>query len=287
MKKNTTKKSYIICFLAIILIFSVISSTVIFLRTKNTRTNVSEILLDAVSAIAFDMKSEKILYEKEANKQVSPGSITKLVSLFVVFDKIKSGGLSLSEMVKVSENACSAVASKVGLMPGEKMTVENLIKCVLIASGSDAMLALSEHIAGNEEKFVKLMNEKVTELGLKNTHFAGCLGLEDPYTYSSAYDIALISSEITKTYPQIYEYTKLSSTDIIRENNSVLSISSTNDMLNKPGINGLKTGSTYESGYNLAMTYNKSGKSIVFVVLNCKTLYFRRQDCIQLLNTFA
>jgi len=284
-RKKYKRKKHVIFYITVL---SIILITVgIFIQIENRRRDISKINLDAVSAIVVDKKNDEILYGKEIDKRVSPGSITKLVSMFVVFDNIKSNSLALTEEVEVSQNASSTMASRVGLRPGEKMTVDNLIKCILIASGSDAMLALAEHISGSEERFVELMNKKVTQLGLENTQFAGCIGLENTNTYSSAYDIATIVSAITTDYPQIYEYTKLHSVDIVRQDKSILSIKNTNDMLSIDGIDGLKTGSTPQSGYNLAMTYNKKGKSIVFIVLNSKTLYFRKQDCLQLIDVFV
>lgn len=271
--------------LVIILIIAAAAVPVLIVFSSKNLINKS-IKLSARSAVVMNMDQKKVLFEAEKDKRLSPGSMTKLMSVLLVFEKIQSGELLEDDIVVVSENAAQTFASKVGLKVGERMSVKNLLKCVLIPSGSDAMIALAEHLYKTEERFVAAMNEKAKSMGLKNTHFTNCVGLEDAEHYSSAYDVALIACELAAKFPQIYDYTSLSSAKIPREDKSDFFIVNTNDMLKERSINGMKTGSTPNSGFSITITGTKGKNHIVAVVMNCVSPVLRRHDCLILTKRF-
>ena len=244
------------------------------------------IVLNAKSAVVMSLDKNKVMFNKNMDKRLIPGSLTKLMSMLIVFEKINAGHISFDQKIYISQKATATVGSKAGLYTGEHISVDDLIKCVFLPSGSDAVIAFAEHLYGTQEAFVGEMNEKVKQLNLKNTHFANCIGLEDPEHYSSAHDIAIIADELTSRYPKAYEYTSLRRVTIKHEEGSEFMLMNSNDMLDTEGINGLKTGSTPNGGYSLAMTSNKSGKHLIFVVIGNDSQYFRKKDCKNLLSAF-
>lgn len=274
------KHKIIFIFLLTVVLFCII----LFLGKFFIKKNID---LYAKSAIVMNLDNKKVLFDKEKDLKLSPGSMTKMISIYIVLEKIESGEIKKTDMVTISRYATSTFGSKVGLRTGEKISVDNLIKCVLLPSGSDAVIALAEYVCGTEETFVGIMNEKAKEMGLVNTHFSNCVGLESSDHYSTAYDMALLAYELTTKYPYIYDYTDLEKEIIYHEDGTEMKIYNTNDMLDEDGINGLKTGSTPQSGYSLTMTYNKGKEHIVYVVMNSPSEYFRKRDCLNLLKEFS
>jgi len=277
-KKRSNSKVIFGIALVILILVSIIIISRITLK-KN-------IQLYSKSAIVMSTDNRKVLFHKNMHRQLIPGSMTKLMSMLIVFEKIHQGVLFYSDPIYISPKAAGTFASRAGLYAGEYISVDDLIKCVFLPSGSDAIIALAEHLYGTEEKFVDEMNHKVKQMGLKNTHFTNCVGLEDTNHYSSAFDIDSIAVELTSKYPEVYGYTSMSHTIIRHEDGTDLVLKNTNDMLEFDGIDGLKTGSTPNGGYSLTMTYNKNKKHLVFVVMESDTLYFRKYDCKKLLSTF-
>lgn len=172
---------------------------------------------NAVSGILIEAESGKILFKKNENKRVAIASMTKMVAQIIILEKIVEGKLKWNDVVTVSKNAADMGGSQIYISQGEKITVEDLMKGISMASGNDATVAMAEYISGSEEKFVKLMNQKVQELGLKNTKFKNCTGFDENNHYSTAYDMAIIARELVINHPKILDFSSLYE-DYLREN---------------------------------------------------------------------
>lgn len=237
----------------------------------------------AVSSILMCMDTGDVIREDNAYEHVSPASVTKIMSLLLIMEAIDSGKISLSDMVTTSENAQSKGGSQIWLETGEHMSVEDLLKAVIIASANDACTALGEYVAGSDSAFVKMMNDKVEELGLKDTNFENCTGLDDTTVnhYSCAYDLAVIATEVMK-YDLIKKYSTVW-LDSLR--NGETELNNTNKLVNTyDGITGLKTGTTSNAGFCLCATATRDGMSLVSVVLGAETSQERFDLASQLLD---
>lgn len=237
----------------------------------------------AVSSILMCMDTGDVIREDNAYEHVSPASVTKIMSLLLIMEAIDSGKISLSDMVTTSENAQSKGGSQIWLETGEQMSVEDLLKAVVIASANDACTALGEYVAGSDSAFVKMMNDKVEELGLKDTNFENCTGLDDTTVnhYSCAYDLAVIATEVMK-YDLIKKYSTVW-LDSLR--NGETELNNTNKLVNTyDGITGLKTGTTSNAGFCLCATATRDGMSLVSVVLGAETSQERFDLASQLLD---
>ena len=236
-----------------------------------------------MSSILMCMDTGDVIREDNAYEHVSPASVTKIMSLLLIMEAIDSGKISLSDMVTASENAQSKGGSQIWLETGEQMSVEDLLKAVIIASANDACTALGEYIAGSDSAFVKMMNDKVEELGLKDTNFENCTGLDDTTVnhYSCAYDLAVIATEVMK-YDLIKKYSTVW-LDSLR--NGETELNNTNKLVNTyDGITGLKTGTTSNAGFCLCATATRDGMSLVSVVLGAETSQERFDLASQLLD---
>lgn len=176
----------------------------------------SNVIPAAVSGILIEANSGRIIYEKEKDKQVAVASMTKMVAQIIILENIEAGKIKWDDVITVSKNAEEMGGSQIYLQQGEKMTVEDLMKGISMASGNDATVAMAEVISGTEERFVKLMNQKVKELGLKNTAFKNCTGLDEEGHYSSAYDMAMIARELVVNHPEILRFSSMYE-DYLRE----------------------------------------------------------------------
>ena len=263
------------------------------IKENNTEEgNIAEnaaINIASPSAILMEASTGKVIYEKEQNERRSPASITKIMTLLLTFEALENGKIKLTDEVITSAHAKSMGGSQVFLEEGEIQTVDTLIKCIVVASGNDASVAMAEHIAGSEEEFVRLMNEKAKELHMENTNFEDCCGLTDSSNhYSSAQDIAIMSRELMNKYPQIYEYTKIWMEDIThvtKKGATPFTLSSTNKLLKQyPYTTGLKTGSTSLAKYCLSATARKDSIDLIAVVMAAPDYKARFQDAIALLN---
>jgi len=222
---------------------------------------------NAVSAILIDTDTGTVLYEKNSRLRLPPASITKVMTLLLVMEAIDQGKIKLTDKVRASEYAASMGGSQIFLEPGEEMTVEDLIKGVAVASGNDASVALAEHIAGTEEAFVAMMNEKARQLGMTDTHFANSNGLPAPNHYTSARDIAIMSRELLK-YEAITKYTGLYQDYLRKDTNRPFWLVNTNRLVRfYPGCDGLKTGYTSEAKFCLAATAKRDNFRVIAVVL--------------------
>ncbi|WP_055107712.1 D-alanyl-D-alanine carboxypeptidase family protein [Paenibacillus ihumii] len=229
---------------------------------------------NANSAILMDADTGTIIYEKKSHEKLPPASITKIMTMLLTMEAIEKGTLKLTDKVTTSEHAASMGGSQIFLEPGEQMTVDELLKGIAMASGNDASVAIAEKIAGSEKAFVRLMNERAAELGMKDTHFKNCNGLPVEGHYSSAYDIAIMSRELLK-YPEVTKYTGAYQ-DYLRQNTQKpFWLVNTNKLVRfYSGADGLKTGYTSEAKFCLAATAQRDGLRLIAVVLgepNTKT----------------
>lgn len=241
------------------------------------------------SYIVMEASTGQVICEQDADTKRSPASITKIMTLLIVFEHIKSGRIHLDDQITTSAYAKSMGGSQVFLEEGETQTLETMIKCIAVASGNDASVAVAEYIAGSESEFVKLMNEKAEALGMQNTHFEDCCGLTDSDNhYSSARDVAIMSRELIEKYPEVFEYTGIWMEDIehrTAQGTSTFTLSSTNKLLKQyEWTTGLKTGSTSKALYCLSATANKDGMELIAVVMAAPDNKTRFQDAMTLLN---
>lgn len=243
----------------------------------------------APSYIVMEASTGQVVCEQDADTRRSPASITKIMTLLIIFEHIKSGRIHLEDLVTTSAYAKSMGGSQVFLEEGETQTLDTMIKCIAVASGNDASVAVAEYIAGSESEFVKLMNEKAEALGMQNTHFEDCCGLTDSDNhYSSAKDVAIMSRELITKYPEVFEYTKIWMEDIEHKtptSTTTFTLSSTNKLLKQyEWTTGLKTGSTSKALYCLSATADRDGMELIAVVMAAPDPKTRFQDAITLLN---
>lgn len=242
----------------------------------------------APSAILMEASTGTVLYEKNSHEKLRPASITKIMTLILVFEALESGKISLDDTVTVSEHAASMGGSQVYLEVGETQTVNDLLKCVSIASANDACVALAEFVAGSEDAFVQKMNEKAQALGMNDTHFVNCCGLEAEGHLTTAYDIALMSRELSMNHPQIHDYCTIwmdSITHTTRKGTSEFGLTNTNKFVRYYSYaTGLKTGYTSQSKYCLAGTATKDDVDLISVVMAEESPTVRTKDTITLMD---
>ncbi len=245
--------------------------------------------IEAPSYILMEASTGQVICEQDADQRRSPASITKIMTLLVIFDHLGTGRIKLNSEVMTSAYAKSMGGSQVFLEEGEVQSLETIIKCIAIASGNDASVAAAEFIAGSEQEFVALMNQRAKDLGLKNTHFVDCCGLsESDDHYTSARDVAIMSRELITKYPQVFDYTKIWMEDIThvtRQGSSTFTLSSTNKLLKMyDWTTGLKTGSTSKALYCLSATASKDNIDMIGVIMASASNKSRFQDAMSLLN---
>ncbi len=241
----------------------------------------------APSALLMEASTGQVIFEREADVERSPASVTKVMTLLLTFEALEKGAIRLTDEVVTSAHAKSMGGSQVFLEEGEIQTVDTLIKCVAVASGNDASVALAEKIAGSEEAFVEKMNQKAVALGMEHTHFEDCCGLTaSDNHYTTARDIAIMSRELTMKYPQIFDYTKIWMEDITHttaKGSSPFTLSSTNKLLKQyEWATGLKTGSTSKAKYCISATATKDDIHLIAVVLAAPDYKVRFQDAISM-----
>lgn len=239
---------------------------------------------EAMSAILIERDTGTVLYEKNAHEKLPPASMTKIMTMLLMMEAIDDGRLNWDDKIRTSERAASMGGSQVFLEPGEEMTASDMLKAIAIASGNDASVAVAEHLAGSEEEFVRMMNEKAKELGLKNTQFSNSNGLPVDNHYSSAYDLAIMSKELLK-YEEITKYTGIYE-DYLRENTDKrFWLVNTNKLVRfYPGVDGIKTGFTREAKYCLAATAKKDGMRVIAVVMGSATSKERNRQVTEMLD---
>lgn len=243
-----------------------------------------ELLPNAKSGLLIEASTGEIIYEKNKDEKVPVASMTKMVAQIIILENIEKGTLTWNEKIKVSSNAAGMGGSQIWLKPGEEMTVRDLMKGITMASANDATVALAERIAGTEEAFVKQMNEKVKELGLKSTHFVNPTGLDEENHYSSAYDMGLIAKELLK-HEQILEFSKVYEDYIRQDTPNKYWVVNTNKLVRfYEGADGLKTGFTDNAGYCMAVTAKRDGMRLIAIVLGETSGKVRNQETSELLD---
>lgn len=239
---------------------------------------------NAKSAIMIEASTGEILFQKNANEKLAPASMTKMMSMLLIMEEIEKGNLKYDEEITASENASSMGGSQIFLQAGEKMTVTEMLKGIAIASGNDATVAMAERIAGSEEAFVKKMNSRAKELGLKNTNFVTSTGLDADNHYSSAYDMALIAKELVK-HEKILEFTGTYEEYLRKNSKNPFWLVNTNKLVRfYQGVDGLKTGFTNIAGYCLTATAKKDNMRLITVVMNEPDSAKRSSDTSKMLD---
>lgn len=251
----------------------------------------SAVEITAKAAVLIEGNTGEILVAKDKDKELVPASITKIMTLNLIFEALDQGKISLNDEVTVSEYAASMGGSQVFLEPNEKQTVETMIKCISIASANDAAVAMAEKIAGSEQNFVKQMNQKAKQLGMKHTCFKNCTGLDDDIKsghYSSAYDVALMSRELIMKHPQISKYSTVWMDSIVhktKKGESTFGLTNTNKLVRfYDGITGLKTGSTSKAKYCLSATAKRNGMNLIAVIMAAPDHKVRFSEAQKLLD---
>ena len=245
--------------------------------------------IEAPSYILIEASTGQVICEENATERRSPASITKIMTLLLIFDYLDTGRISLDSEVMTSAHAKSMGGSQVFLEEGEIQTLDTIIKCIAVASGNDASVAAAEFIAGSETEFVKLMNEKAQELGMQDTHFEDCSGLsESDDHYTTAKDVSIMSRELITKHPEVLAYTQIWMEDITHvtsQGSSNFTLSSTNKLLKMyEWTTGLKTGSTSKALYCLSATASKDNIDLIAVVMGSPSNKVRFQDAMALLN---
>lgn len=245
--------------------------------------------VSAPSYILIEASTGQIICEQEADQRRSPASITKIMTLLLIFEHLDTGRIKLEDQIMTSAHAKSMGGSQVFLEEGEVQTLDTLIKCIAVASGNDACVAVAEYIAGSEAEFVKLMNQRAEELRMDNTQFEDCCGLTDSDGhYTTARDVAVMSRELITKHPEVYNYTKIWMEDIThvtRQGSTTFTLSSTNKLLKQyEWTTGLKTGSTSKAKYCLSATASKDEIDLIAVVMAANDNKVRFQDAMTLLN---
>lgn len=248
----------------------------------------AEVEVQAPSAVLMEASTGAVLYEKDADTRRAPASVTKIMTMLLIFDALEDGKIALEDEVSTSEYAASMGGSRVFLEPGETQSVDTMLKCISVASANDACTAMAEYIAGSEEAFVKMMNERAAGLGMKNTTFQNCNGLDTEGHLTTARDIALMSRELIEKYPKIHDYCMIwmdTITHTTKKGTSEFGLSNTNKLVRQyPYATGLKTGSTDEAKFCVSATAEKDGMELIAVILGGENSKQRFQDATKLLN---
>ena len=251
-----------------------------------TSAGAVDMQIPAKSALLMDIATGTVLYEQNAHERLAPASVTKVMTMLLIMEAIDSGKIGWSDTVIASEAAAAKGGSQIYLKVGESMSVTDMLKSIAVSSANDCACAMAEHIAGSEAAFVDMMNTRAAELGMNDTHFVNCTGLDDDPAaqehLTSAYDIALMSRELMKNHPEIQKFTTIWM-DTVR--NGTFGLSNTNKLVRfYPGATGLKTGFTSAAGYCLSATAQRDGLGLVAVVMGSATSQERFAACKQLLD---
>ena len=244
-----------------------------------------ELIPNATTGILIDADSGKVLYSKDKDNKVSVASMTKMVAQIIILEEVEKGKIKWTDIVTVSKNASDMGGSQIYLETNEKMSVLDLMKGVSVASANDATVALAEYISGSEEKFVKKMNKKVIELGLKNTHFSNSTGLDEDNHYSTSSDMAIIARDLVINHPKVLEFSSIYEDYLRQDQEEKFWLVNTNKLVKLyPGVDGLKTGHTDDAGYCMTVTAKKNGLRVIGVVTGEKSAKERNKEVMNLLD---
>lgn len=255
-------------------------------ETQETQETQNGPEISAPSALLMEASTGTVIYNKNEHQVLRPASVTKVMTLLLIFEALERGDISLEQEVTTSEYAASMGGSQVFLEPMEVQTVETLIKCIAVASANDACVVMAEHICGSESEFVNRMNQRAQELGMKNTRFVNCCGLDTDGHVTTAYDIALMSRELIMNYPEVFDYCQIwmeNITHVTRKGSSEFGLTNTNKLIRQyEYATGLKTGSTSLAKYCVSATARKDGIDLIAVVMAAPDYKVRFQDAITL-----
>jgi len=250
--------------------------------TESVGDNANSLNLLSKSAILIEQTTGKVLYEHNIHEQLRPASVTKLMSILIIMEQIESGKLLYEDNISCSENASHMGGSQIWLDTTETLTVDEMLKAICVVSANDCVVAMAEHIAGSESAFVELMNNKAKELGMNDTTFKNCHGIDEDGHVTSAYDISIMSKELLNKYPQITKYTTIWM-DNLRDGKSELV--NTNKLIrNYKGATGLKTGSTSLALYNLSASATRDGLNLIAVIMKAPSSKIRFEEAEKLLD---
>ena len=257
--------------------------------TSSTESDNNSLNLESQSAILIEQTTGQVLYSHNVHEQLRPASVTKVRSILLIMEALDSGKISLTDNVPCSENAASMGGSQIWLDPRETLTVDEMLKAICVASANDCVVAMAEYIGGSEDAFVQMMNDKAKELGMNDTCFKNCHGLDEDGHVTSSYDISLMSKELLNNHPNITKYTTIW-TDSLRGGKSELS--NTNKLIKTyKGATGLKTGSTGLALYNLSASATRDDLSLIAVIMKAPSTKVRFSEAQKLLdygfNTFS
>lgn len=253
-----------------------------FIFIKNV--SAVEMEISAKSAILVDFNTGKVLYSKNENEPLAMASMTKVMSMLLIMEKIDDGSLKYDDIVEISTESSSMGGSQIFLNPGDKYKVIDLLKGVAMASANDAVVALAEKTYGSKEHFIEAMNKKAESLGLKNTHFVNVHGLDEEGHYSSAYDMSVMARELLK-HEKILDFTRVYEEYLTKPDGSQIWLVNTNKLVRfYDGVDGLKTGFTQNSGYCLTATGKKNNLRLISVVMGEESIEKRSSDTVKLLN---
>jgi len=253
-----------------------------FIFIKNV--NAVEMDISAKSAILVDFNTGKVLYSKNENEPLAMASMTKVMSMLLIMEKIDDGSLKYDDIVEISTESSSMGGSQIFLNPGDKYKVVDLLKGVAMASANDAVVALAEKTYGSKEHFIEAMNKKAESLGLKNTHFVNVHGLDEEGHYSSAYDMSVMARELLK-HEKILDFTRVYEEYLTKPDGSQIWLVNTNKLVRfYDGVDGLKTGFTQNAGYCLTATGKKNNLRLISVVMGEESIEKRSSDTVKLLN---
>ncbi len=267
----------------ILVVFCLLPS-IVLADTAISVDNEASLALESKSVIMIEASTGEVLFERESDTKLAPASMTKMMSLLIIMESIEDKIINLNDIVTVSENASSMGGSQILLETNEQMSVDDLIKGIAIASGNDATVAMAEYIAGSEEEFVKMMNEKAKELGLKNTNFINCHGLDAVNHYSTANDMSIIAKELVD-HELVLEYSSIYEDYLREDTDRKIWLVNTNKLVRfYDGVDGLKTGYTEEAGYCLTSTAKKNDMRLITVIMGSSSSEIRNAETTELLN---
>lgn len=252
------------------------------IKTNSELENNNSLNLESGSAILIEQSTGQILYSHNAHEQLRPASVTKVMSILLIMEQIENGALAYTDQISCSEIARSMGGSQIWLDPRETLTVDEMLKAICVVSANDCVVAMAEHIAGSEEAFVQMMNDKAKELGMNDTVFKNCHGIDEDGHITSSYDISLMSRELLQNHPDITKYTTIWM-DSLRDGKSQLV--NTNKLIKTyKGITGLKTGSTSLALYNLSASATRDDLSLIAVIMKAPSTKVRFEEAQKLLD---
>lgn len=280
-------KKWIAMLMASVL-FCLSGSMAVMAEEETGGESAGSVTVTAPSVLLMEASTGKVLYEKDADTRRPPASVTKVMTILLIYDALSAGKIHKEDVVTTSEYAASMGGSQVFLEAGEEQTVDTLLKCIVVSSANDACVAMAEYISGTEEAFVQQMNERAKGLGMENTVFKNCNGLDTDGHVTTARDIALMSRELITKYPDVYEYTKIWMDTIVhktKKGEEEFGLSNTNKLIRQYSYaTGLKTGSTGEAKFCLSATAQKDGIDLIAVIMAAPDVKTRFADAQTLLN---